>query len=115
MSDSVEKNRRMVIAELFHAGRKASEIIRDTGYAPRTVYRILSNLREGKGILRKAYSPKSDKIRTKRFLCGLKRSIAANPSQINGTAGKETECHQNDHFKSRKERSWDEIILQMAS
>lgn len=81
MSDSVEKNRRIVIAELFHAGRKASEIIRDTGYAPRTVYRIVSNLRDGKGILRKAHSPRNDKIRTKRFLCGLKRSIAANPSQ----------------------------------
>ena len=37
MSDSVEKNRRIVIAELFHAGRKASEIKRDAGYAPRTV------------------------------------------------------------------------------
>ena len=49
MSGSVEKNCRIVIAELFHARRKASEIIRDTGYAPRTVYRIVSNLRDGKG------------------------------------------------------------------
>ena len=73
-------NHRIVIAELFHAGHKASEIIRDTGYAPRTVYRIVSNLRQGKGIQRKAHSPRSDRIRTKRFLWGLKRSIAANPS-----------------------------------
>ena len=72
MSDSVEKNRRIVIAELFHAGCKASEIIRDTGYAPRTVYRIVSNLRDGKGILKKAHSPRNDKIRTKRFFSGLK-------------------------------------------
>ena len=81
MSASVVKNHRIVIAGLFHAGRKASGIIRDTGYAPRTVYRIVSNLRDGKGILRKAHSPRSDKIRTKRFLWGLKSSIAANPSQ----------------------------------
>ena len=38
MSASVEMNHRIVIAKLFHAGHKASEIIRDTGYAPRTVY-----------------------------------------------------------------------------
>ena len=48
MSANVEMNHRIVIAELFHAGHKASEIIRDTGYAPRTVYRIVSNLRQGK-------------------------------------------------------------------
>ena len=68
MSASVEMNHRIVIVELFHTGHKASEIIRDTGYAPRTVYRIVSNLRQGKGIQRKAYSPRSDRIRTKRFL-----------------------------------------------
>ena len=38
MSASVEMNHRIVIVELFHAEHKASEIIRDTGYAPRTVY-----------------------------------------------------------------------------
>ena len=32
MSASVEINHRIVIAELFHAGHKVSEIIRDTGY-----------------------------------------------------------------------------------
>ena len=80
MSASVEMNHRIVIAELFHAGHKASEIIRDTGYAPRTVYRIVSNLRQGKGIRKKAHSPRSDRIHTKRFLWGLKRSTAANPS-----------------------------------
>ena len=52
-----------VISELFHAGKKTSDIIKDTGYASQTVYRIVSNLRKGKSIKRKSHAPRADKIR----------------------------------------------------
>ena len=81
MCEQRELNHRIVISELFHVGKKTSDIIKDTGYASRTVYRIVSNLRKGKSIERKSHAPRADKIRTKRFLSGLKWSIAANPSQ----------------------------------
>lgn len=50
-------------------------LVADTGYTPMTVHRIIANLRKGKGIKRKAPSPRSDQIRTRRFIGGLKRSI----------------------------------------
>ena len=47
---------------------------------PKAVYRIVSNLGQGKGIQIKSSSPKSDRFHTKRFPDGLKLSIAANSS-----------------------------------
>ena len=61
MFANVELNHRIVIAELLHA------VMRDTGYAPRTVYRILSSLGQGKDIQRKAHGPNSDRKHTKFF------------------------------------------------
>ena len=88
MCEQRELNHRIVISELFHAGKKTSDIIKDTGYASQTVYRIVSNLRKAKSIERKSHDPRADKICTKRFLNGLKRSIAANPSQSMATLAK---------------------------
>ena len=48
MSASVELNHLIVIVELSHPSHMASAIIRDTDYAPRIVYKVLSNLRQGK-------------------------------------------------------------------
>ena len=73
-------NHRIVTAELFHAEHKTSDFIRDTGYSPRTVHCIVANLRKGKGIERKAYSSRSDKICTTSFFDSLKWFIAANTS-----------------------------------
>ena len=77
MCEQRELNHRIVISKLFHAGKKTSDIIKDTGYPSRTAYRIVSNLRKGKSIERKSHAPRADKICTKRFLSGLKWSIAS--------------------------------------
>ena len=76
-----EFNRRNVIAELYSAGKCARKIIKATGHAKSTVYRIVSCLKAGKGVERKPHDSRSDIKRTPRFLAGLKRSIKANLSQ----------------------------------
>ena len=40
MSDSIDFNDIIVIAELFHAMHKVFDIIRDTDFAPRSAYQI---------------------------------------------------------------------------
>ena len=81
MAKGEEFNRRNVIAKLYRAGNCETEIIKATGYAKSTVYRIFSCLKAGKGVERKPHDSKSDIKRTPRFLAGLKRSIKANPSK----------------------------------
>ena len=48
MIAGVQLNQRVVTAVLLHARHKVSDIISETGYAPRTVYGMASNLRQNK-------------------------------------------------------------------
>ena len=78
MAKGEEFNRRNVITEWYRAGNCATEIIKATGYAKSTIYRIVSCLKAGKGVERKPYDSRNDIKRTPRFLAELKRSIKAN-------------------------------------
>ena len=100
--------------KVVHAGHKTSNFIRDTGYAPRTIlYRMQSNLRQGKGIQKKVHIPASDKIRTKRFLRVLKLPIASNLLQEMAELAKKQKCPK--WAFPTKEGSWDEVLLQTTS
>ena len=76
-----ELARRTTICEMRRAGNSPSDIVKSTGYAKTTVYRVVANFdAEGK-VERSRHSPRSDRKRTKTFLAGLKRSLKADPSQ----------------------------------
>ena len=55
MAKGEEFNRRNVIAELYRADNCATEIIKATGHAKSTVYRIVSCLKAGKEVERKPH------------------------------------------------------------
>ena len=76
-----ELARTTTICELRRAGRSVSDIIKSTGYAKSTVYRVVAAFdAEGK-VQRSRHSPHSDRKRTKTFLAGLKRTLMSDPSQ----------------------------------
>ena len=76
-----ELARRTTICEMRRAGNSVSDIIKSTGYAKSTVYRVVAAFdAEGK-VQRSWHSPRSDQKRTKTFLAGLKRTLKAEPSQ----------------------------------
>ena len=76
-----ELARRTTICELRRAGSSVSDIIKNTGYAKSTVYRVVTAFdAEGK-VQRSRHSPRSDRKRTKTFLAGLKRTLKSDPSQ----------------------------------
>ena len=79
----VPLNKKIVITEMFHTRHKAFDSTRGTIYDHKTFYRIIivSYIKTGKGLQMKAFCSRSDKIRTKIFLEGLKLTIAVNPSQ----------------------------------
>ena len=67
--------------KLRRAGSSVSDIIKSTGYAKSTVYRVVAAFdAEGK-VQRSRHSPRSDRKRTKTFLAGLKRTLKSDPSQ----------------------------------
>ena len=77
----VELARRTTICEMRRAGNSVPDIIKSTGYAKSTVYRVVAAFdAEGK-VQRSRHSPRSDRKRTKTFLAGLKRTLKADPSQ----------------------------------
>ena len=84
MKISVESSHRMIIAELHHIGHKSSGIIKETGYAARTVYHTVVSLKQGNGIQRKTHSPRSDNKHTKRFLGGIETVHCGRPISVNG-------------------------------
>ena len=67
MSATVELNHRIVIEGLLHSKHQASEIIRDTGYALRTVYRIVRS-NERQRYQRKVCNLRTYTIHSKSFL-----------------------------------------------
>ena len=76
-----ELARRTTICEMRRAGNSVSDIIKSTGYAKSTVYRVVAAFdAEGK-VQRSRHSPRSDRKRTKTFLAGLKRTLKSDPSQ----------------------------------
>ena len=76
-----ELARRTTICELRRAGRFVSDIIKSTGYAKSTVYRVVASFDAKGKVQRSRHSPRSDRKRTKTFLVGLKRTLKADPSQ----------------------------------
>ena len=76
-----ELARRTTICEMRHAWSSVSDIIKSTGYAKSTVYRVVSAFdAEGK-VQRSRNSPRSGRKRTKTFLAGLKMTLKSDPSQ----------------------------------
>ncbi|KAF2362962.1 Homeobox domain-like [Trinorchestia longiramus] len=76
-----ELARRTTICELRRAGNSVSDIIKSTGYAKSTVYRIVSAFDAKGKVQRSRHSPCSDRKRTKTFLAGLKRTLKSDPRQ----------------------------------
>lgn len=75
----MEHERRSAVLELFRAGHTVSTIVRLLKYPKSTVYRIIKDFSENGKTQRAEYQPRSYKIRTPRFVAGLKRSVDANP------------------------------------
>ena len=77
----VELAHRTTICAMRRAGNSFSDIIKSTGYAKSSVYRVDSAFdAEGK-VQRSRHSPRSDRKRTKTFLAGLKRTLKSDRSQ----------------------------------
>ena len=76
-----ELAQRMTICELRRAGSSVSDIIKSTGYAKSTVYRVVAAFDAEGTVQRSRHSPRSDQKRTKTFLAGLKRTLKSEPSQ----------------------------------
>ena len=76
-----ELARRTTICELRRAGNFVSDIIKSTGYAKSTVYRVAAAFDAEDKVQRSRLSPRSDRKRTKTFLPGLKRTLKSDPSQ----------------------------------
>lgn len=76
----MEQQRRSAIIELRRAGHTAAAITKLLKYPRSTVYDVVKAFdNEGK-THRAEHKPRSDKVRTPRFVAGLKRSIDANPT-----------------------------------
>lgn len=76
-----ELARRTTICEMRRAGNSVSDIIKSTGYAKSTVYRVATAFDDEGKVERSQHCPRSDRKRTKTFLAGLKRSLKSDPSQ----------------------------------
>ncbi|QQP53659.1 Transposable element tcb2 transposase [Caligus rogercresseyi] len=76
----MEQARRTTICELWRAGHSAAAIFKMTQYNRKTVYNVVKAFDEEGKTTRKDHSPRSDKIRTPRFVAGLKRSITRTPT-----------------------------------
>ena len=63
---------RTTICEMRRAGNSVSDIIKSTGYAKSTVYRVVAAFDAAGKVQRSRLSPRSDRKRTKKFLDGLK-------------------------------------------
>ena len=70
---------RAIICEIRRAKNSVSDIIKSTGYAKSTVYRVIAAFdAEGK-VQRSRHSPRSDWKRTETFLAGLKKDVEVRP------------------------------------
>ena len=76
-----EQVMRTTICELRRAGNSCPEIIRSTGFAKSTFYRIVAKFDSQGTVERKTHNPRKDCKRTKTFLAGLKRSLKTDPTQ----------------------------------
>lgn len=76
---SKEQVIRDTIVQLHCAGNTAKAIITATGFARRTVYDVIKHYNERGTSKRKQHRSRSDRIRTRRFLAGLKRSVESAP------------------------------------
>ena len=76
-----ELARRTTICKMRRAGSSVSDIIKSTGYAKSTVYRVVSAFNAEGKVQRSRHSPRSDRKRTKTFRAGLKRTLKSDPSQ----------------------------------
>ena len=76
----MESARRSVIAEMHRAGHSAKTIFDATGYAKRTVYRILRKLNDGEDVQRRQHKPRSDRKRTSHLVARLKDAVDKKPS-----------------------------------
>lgn len=75
----MEQARRSAIIELYRAGHSGGTIVNLLKYPKSTVYDVIKRYDETGETKRKEHDPRSDKIRTPRFLAGLKRSLDAHP------------------------------------
>ena len=75
----MEQRRRDAVVELFCAGHGPADISRLLKYNKQTVYGIVKRFKTKGDSQRKKHNPRKDRIRTPRFLSGLKKSIKASP------------------------------------
>ena len=83
ISFTMEDARRKTIIELRRAGKAPADIFRDlksAGYSRSTVYRVIKAFDEEGKTDRAIHNSRKDKIRSPRFLAGLKRSVDSNPT-----------------------------------
>ena len=82
-----ELARRTTICELIRAGSSVSDIIKSTGYAKSSIYRVVAAFdAEGK-VQRSRLSPRSDRKRTKTFLAGLMKNVEVRPKPADVKTG----------------------------
>ena len=76
----VELERRTTISEKRLAGNSVSVIIKSTGIAKSTAYRVVTAFDAEGEDQKSRHSPRSDRKRTKTFLARLKRTLKSDPS-----------------------------------
>ena len=63
------------------AGNSVSDIIKITGFAKSTVYRVVAAFDAESKVQRSQHSACSDRKRTQTLLAGLKRTLKSDPGQ----------------------------------
>uniref|UniRef100_A0A0K2UH41 Uncharacterized protein n=1 Tax=Lepeophtheirus salmonis TaxID=72036 RepID=A0A0K2UH41_LEPSM len=76
----MKKGRIISIIEARRAGHSAKELISFFENPKSTVYGMIKAFDKGGKTERATHSTRSDKVRTKRFIAGLKRSIDTHPA-----------------------------------
>ena len=76
----MEQAPRSTVVKLYRAGQAPAAIVGLLKYPSRTVYSVFKGFKVTGESIRKTHKPKSNGMRTPRFLVGLKRSVDANPS-----------------------------------
>ncbi len=98
----MEQERRSVIVEIYGVGHDPAAIYKLLNYPRLTVYDDCKKFDKRGTSQRKEHEPRSDKIRTPRFVAGLKRSLEVNPGTPMSKLAKNHGVHRTTICKAIK-------------
>ena len=105
-----ELARRTTMCEMRRVGNSVSDIIKSTGYAKSTVYRVVAAFDTEGNVQRNRLSPRRDRKRTKTFLAGMKSTLKSDQSQPMSKLAQKRRVSRSTISRAMKEDLWYEVI-----